>query len=193
MSRKRKRRGSPRQSRSLLARLRHNDVQAKPLPKYWWLGAAALVLVIWAFSLRRFEPITPPEDADLVVYANAKCKCHRPWIRQLSAAGVAVGAVQSRNIMTTQADLGVPREFAACHTAVADGYWIEGHVPAASIKRLLTERPEKVGGLAYLRTEERTDGRFQWEVVTYDREGRPMSSETPLLSGESEVRVPHDQ
>jgi hypothetical protein len=43
--------------------------------------------------------------------------------------------------------LGVPERLSGCHTAVAGGYTIEGHVPAAEIKRLLAERP-KAKGLA---------------------------------------------
>ena len=33
----------------------------------------------------------------------------------------------------------------SCHTAFVDGYVIEGHVPAADIRRLLSERPDAVG------------------------------------------------
>jgi len=39
----------------------------------------------------------------------------------------------------------VPEELHSCHTAIVDGYVIEGHVPAAEIKRLLEERPEVIG------------------------------------------------
>jgi hypothetical protein len=40
---------------------------------------------------------------------------------------------------------GVPQELESCHTAIVDGYVIEGHVPASEIQRLLTERPEVIG------------------------------------------------
>jgi hypothetical protein len=46
-----------------------------------------------------------------------------------------------------RARFGIPRALGACHTAVVDGYAIEGHVPAREIKRLLAERP-KARGLA---------------------------------------------
>jgi len=39
----------------------------------------------------------------------------------------------------------VPLEIQACHTAIVDGYVIEGHVPASEVRRLLAERPEIVG------------------------------------------------
>ncbi len=39
----------------------------------------------------------------------------------------------------------MPIQFGSCHTAVIDGYAIEGHVPAREIKRLLAEKPNAVG------------------------------------------------
>jgi hypothetical protein len=44
-----------------------------------------------------------------------------------------------------RASLGIPEEAASCHTAVVEGYVIEGHVPARAIARLLVERPDAVG------------------------------------------------
>ena len=46
-----------------------------------------------------------------------------------------------------RAKFGVPQALGSCHTAVIDGYAIEGHVPAREIKQLLAERP-KAKGLA---------------------------------------------
>lgn len=42
-------------------------------------------------------------------------------------------------------EMGVPADLASCHTGTVDGYVLEGHVPAADIRRLLAERPEAVG------------------------------------------------
>jgi hypothetical protein len=42
-------------------------------------------------------------------------------------------------------DNGVPQRMTSCHTALVDGYVVEGHVPAADIRRLLTDRPDAVG------------------------------------------------
>lgn len=41
----------------------------------------------------------------------------------------------------------VPMELQSCHTAIVDGYVIEGHVPVEEINRLLAERPD-IAGLA---------------------------------------------
>ena len=44
-----------------------------------------------------------------------------------------------------KAEHGISEEFAGCHTALVDGYVVEGHVPAADIKRMLEERPDVIG------------------------------------------------
>jgi len=51
------------------------------------------------------------------------------------------------DLMAVKNQYKVPAELQSCHTAIVDGYVIEGHVPAAEVGRLLTERPE-VAGLA---------------------------------------------
>ena len=51
------------------------------------------------------------------------------------------------NLRPLKTKHGVPAELESCHTALVDGYVIEGHVPADLISRLLRERP-KVAGLA---------------------------------------------
>lgn len=43
--------------------------------------------------------------------------------------------------------VGIPPDLASCHTALIDGYVVEGHVPADAIRRLLDERPE-IDGIA---------------------------------------------
>ena len=40
---------------------------------------------------------------------------------------------------------GVPEGAGSCHTAIVDGYVIEGHVPAGAILRLLADRPDVIG------------------------------------------------
>lgn len=39
----------------------------------------------------------------------------------------------------------VPPQLRACHIALVEGYVIEGHVPADTIRRLLKEKPPVVG------------------------------------------------
>lgn len=150
-------------------------------------------MIFWAVAVIRHDPVTAPEDADVVVYATASCTCYRPWVRHLQQEGLKVGVALTRSVTKTQADLGVPREFSACHTAVAGGYWLEGHVPAQSIAALLVEKPDKVSGLAHLRAEQQTGERLFREVVSYGTDGRPISSETQVQDNDvADEPVPHD-
>jgi hypothetical protein len=71
----------------------------------------------------------------------------------------------------------VPLQIQSCHTAIVDGYIIEGHVPVAEIERLLTERPEIVGlavigmpaGSPGMDDGSLTEGTF--EVISFDKAG----------------------
>jgi hypothetical protein len=73
--------------------------------------------------------------------------------------------------------MGIPEALVSCHTATVEGYVLEGHVPAADIRRLLTERPEALGlavpGMPYgapgMGPE---DARDAYDVILIQRDGR---------------------
>jgi hypothetical protein len=59
--------------------------------------------------------------------------------------GFTVVAEDVQDLAAVQARYLVPVELQSCHTAIVDGYIIEGHVPAAEVQRLLDERPDIIG------------------------------------------------
>lgn len=79
------------------------------------------------------------------VYKSATCGCCKDWIRHLQASGF--GSVQAHDVGNAKkrAEVGMSLRYGSCHTALVDGYVIEGHVPAREIKRLLKERPKALG------------------------------------------------
>jgi hypothetical protein len=81
----------------------------------------------------------------VLVYKSPTCGCCNGWIEHLEAAGFTVEARDSRDLMTVKRDAGVPAELSSCHTALVDGYVVEGHVPAEHLKRLLADEPEVAG------------------------------------------------
>jgi hypothetical protein len=81
------------------------------------------------------------------VWKSPTCGCCKDWMAHLEANGFAVTANDSGNA-GMRGRLGIPAALGSCHTALVGGYAIEGHVPAADIKRLLAERPSGVAGLA---------------------------------------------
>jgi hypothetical protein len=81
------------------------------------------------------------------VYKTATCGCCEEWVKHLRTNGFEVDAHNVANPSDTREKMGIPNRLGSCHTAVVGGYAIEGHVPAAEIKRLLAEKP-KAKGLA---------------------------------------------
>ena len=83
----------------------------------------------------------------ITVYKDPDCGCCKNWVEHLIKHGYRVDAKDTPEMTEIKRTLGVPDALSACHTAVVNGYLIEGHVPAADIARLLKEKP-KVAGLA---------------------------------------------
>jgi hypothetical protein len=81
----------------------------------------------------------------VTVYKDATCGCCGKWVEHLKANGFTVKVQEVSDTSPYERQYRVPRSMVSCHTAVVNGYTIEGHVPAADIKRLLSERPKVVG------------------------------------------------
>jgi hypothetical protein len=81
----------------------------------------------------------------IIVYKTEGCGCCNGWVEHLQAAGFEVDARNVRDLMSVKLDAGVPADLSSCHTALVDGYVVEGHVPAHVVKRMLAERPEATG------------------------------------------------
>jgi hypothetical protein len=78
---------------------------------------------------------------EIAVYKSPTCGCCSKWVRHLEANGFRVKSYDVKDVNSYKDRYGVPVTLGSCHTAIVDGYVVEGHVPAADIKRLLAERP----------------------------------------------------
>ncbi len=78
------------------------------------------------------------------VYKSPTCGCCSKWIDHLREEGFTVNAHDVGN-KEARARAGISPSLGSCHTALVNGYAIEGHVPAQDIKRLLKERPKAIG------------------------------------------------
>ena len=83
----------------------------------------------------------------MTMYRSASCGCCMSWGSHIASAGYRIEDHVTENMDAVKKARGISPQQASCHTAVVEGYVIEGHVPASSIKRLLMERP-KIRGLA---------------------------------------------
>ena len=82
----------------------------------------------------------------MTVYKSPTCGCCSGWVDYMQAEGFAVESVNTDDVDSIKTKYGLTSpELKSCHTAIVDGYVIEGHVPANDVKRLLTERPGIVG------------------------------------------------
>ena len=78
------------------------------------------------------------------VWKDASCGCCGDWIAHMEQNGFRVKAYDTGN-SAVRARLGLPAKYGSCHTAVVEGYVVEGHVPADDVKRLLREKPQAIG------------------------------------------------
>ena len=79
------------------------------------------------------------------VIKSPYCGCCAQWVEHLRSSGFTVRVTDVEDLEPVAREHGVPDELRSCHTATVGGYVIEGHVPAADIRRLLDERPQATG------------------------------------------------
>jgi len=103
--------------------------------------STALLAAVLALA----APAAWADNAKAVVYKSPTCGCCTKWIDHLEENGIEVESRDVLNVAPIKRANGVPPGMTACHTALAGGYFIEGHVPAEDVKRLLEERPEIAG------------------------------------------------
>jgi hypothetical protein len=81
------------------------------------------------------------------VFKSPTCGCCANWVKHLQQYGFTTTVTEMEDVSAVKAKYKVPARLGSCHTAIVDGYVLEGHVPAADVQRLLKERPA-VAGLA---------------------------------------------
>ena len=81
----------------------------------------------------------------LVVHKSAYCGCCKLWVEHMKKAGFKVEVVETEQLDAIKDRAGVPDDQRSCHTAEVGGYFVEGHVPAEDVKRLLKEKPKAKG------------------------------------------------
>lgn len=107
------------------------------------VGALAFSLTA-TFVTMQAQKAAPPT---VEVYKSPTCGCCSQWVEHLRAAGFTVRSTDLPDAALDQLKdkSAVPAQARSCHTALVGGYAIEGHVPAADVKRLLAEKPAVAG------------------------------------------------
>ncbi|AGH80772.1 hypothetical protein PCNPT3_04150 [Psychromonas sp. CNPT3] len=87
------------------------------------------------------------QSIEMQVYKSPHCGCCSAWVTKMQEAGFSVTVIDQNNNNKLRQQKHIPNQLASCHTALVEGYAIEGHVPSADIARLLKEKPS-IAGLA---------------------------------------------
>ena len=102
------------------------------------LGSVAVIAAGAGFLM--FSP-TPTMAEEVVTYKDPSCGCCGSWVSHMRDNGFAVTVHDVEDMDVIKSKAGIPDDLASCHTAYIGDYLVEGHVPAADIKRMLAERP----------------------------------------------------
>lgn len=124
----------------------------RPITMLPLVGLLALVLLA-ACAAPASSPPTGEQPADsevtgtrvMTVYKSPTCGCCTDWVDYVEEHDYTVEVEMVDDIAVVKNEHNIPQSVWSCHTALVDGYIVEGHVPIAEIERLLTERPAVMG------------------------------------------------
>jgi hypothetical protein len=141
--------------------------------------AQAAGLAAGALGARRLlAQLDAGPDTPITVYKSASCGCCAKWVDHLRANGFAPVVHDEEDMDAIKDEMGVPKDVRSCHTALLDRYLVEGHVPAADLRRALADRPA-VAGLAVPGMPKSTPGMAvpgapaePFEVLSFARDGK---------------------
>ncbi len=116
-----------------------------------------------------------PAAPAVSVFKSATCGCCTKWVEHLKSNGFAPTSTNVEDVAAVKTKHNVPRAVHSCHTALVEGYVIEGHVPASDIKRLLKERPAiaglGVGGMPAGSPGMESPTPQRYDVLSFDKQG----------------------
>ena len=116
-------------------------------------------------------------DDEVVMYKDPNCGCCGKWAEHMRTHGFEVKEVATTQMGQVKGEAGVPQALGSCHTAKVGGYVVEGHVPAADVRRMLTEKPAIAGISApgMPMGSPGMEGPYpadRYDVVSFDAQGR---------------------
>src|SRR5689334_4899534 len=114
------------------------------------IGLGNVMRVVSAFALlglmsAHTNHASAAKPIAIKVYKTPQCGCCKGWVKHLQANGFQVETFDMPDLSSVKQKYGVGPALQACHTAVVNGYVVEGHVPADVIMKLLKEHPAVAG------------------------------------------------
>ena len=104
------------------------------------VGLIAVVVGAGAFVFTNTS-----SSQEVIVYKSPTCACCAKWITHMEEAGYKITVRDTNDMQPIKMQHGIQRRAQSCHTAIVDGYVVEGHVPAEFVTRMLEEKPDIKG------------------------------------------------
>nr|WP_232502268.1 DUF411 domain-containing protein [Azoarcus olearius] len=113
----------------------------------------------------------------VTMYKDPNCGCCGKWAEHMRSHGFSVKEIATPRMGEVKREAGVPQVLGSCHTAKVGGYVVEGHVPAADVKRMLADKPQILGISApgMPQGSPGMEGPYpadRYDVVSFDRDGK---------------------
>ncbi|NSZ03203.1 DUF411 domain-containing protein [Agrobacterium tumefaciens] len=132
-----------------------------------FMATTAAALLLPRMAAARSVPMT--------VHKDPYCGCCEAWASAFESAGYAVALRDEEDMDAVKARMKIPNEVRGCHTAVVDGYYLEGHVPLEAAEKLLRKRPPLAGlavaGMPKGSLGMGTDPKAFYDVMAVPRDG----------------------
>ena len=106
-----------------------------------YLLAGGIVVVLLAMLVIPGANAQDGSKAKITMFKSPNCGCCVGWADAMRSAGYEVEVKEVADMDNIKEKYGVPASALSCHTAIADGYFIEGHVPPEAVDALLKEKP----------------------------------------------------
>lgn len=111
---------------------------------YLFIGIGLLLVITgWLFQVY-FNSVID-KGISVTMYKNFGCQCCTRWATHLEDNGFQVSERSVETLSKIKSENYIPQNLQSCHTALIDGYVVEGHVPASDILKFLQDRPEAIG------------------------------------------------
>ena len=127
-----------------MTHFRFSRIPPTRLPRRSFVVAAGGWAAVLALG-RGAKAVEVMEKPKVTLYRNPNCSCCLDYAAYLRGAGFDVTVDSNQNLAAVRKQLHVPEKFEGCHVMVIGRYAVEGHVPVATLNKLLAEQPDIVG------------------------------------------------
>src|SRR6266404_6294105 len=122
-----------------------NQMKRTPGNRFGIIVASGLLLLSVGAAATRNSGSTATKPIAIKVYKTPQCGCCKGWVQHLRDNGFQVETMDMPDLSMIKQKYGVTPALQACHTAIVNGYVVEGHVPADVILKMLKEHPAVTG------------------------------------------------